>query len=375
MHLSFMMATSKEGQVHIMLYHRIIDNQDREAVRELELFVTNHFNSHFLQTPRWGEVKECWQWQGILVYRQAKLVGAMSVLVRKLSMGMSILYAPRGPVCDRKDGEILAELLTAAGELAQLRGALLLFLDPDEPDENDLFRQRLANAGFSERHSEGFGNIQAQYVMRLPLKGRSEEDVFEGFPAKTRYSIRTALRKGVQLRRFYGNEEIPEEVLDAFTQLNQVTGRRDKFIPRGKEYFRKILKTFGKDAVLYMACLQGRAIAGTIGMYTGGKAWYLYGASSNDRRETMPNYLLQWEMIRHAIGLGCVFYDLRGVPGTVSEDHPLHGLYRFKKRFTGSEPVKFTGLFMKAYRPMLARCFLLAWKLRGKLHKLRLAVR
>ena len=70
----------------------------------------------------------------------------------------------------------------------------------------------------------------------------------------------------------------------------------------------------------------------------------------------MPNYLLQWEMVRMAIERHCVFYDFRGVPGELTVDNPLYGLYRFKKGFGGTY-TKFTGLFVKRYRKLFARCF------------------
>ncbi len=63
------------------------------------------------------------------------------------------------------------------------------------------------------------------------------------------------------------------------------------------------------------------------------KTWYLYGASSNEHRNLMPNYLLQWEMIKMAIARHDDIYDFRGVVGNVEKTHPQYGLYRFKQGF------------------------------------------
>jgi lipid II:glycine glycyltransferase (peptidoglycan interpeptide bridge formation enzyme) len=50
----------------------------------------------------------------------------------------------------------------------------------------------------------------------------------------------------------------------------------------------------------------------------------------------MPNYLLQWEMIKWAKESGCTLYDFRGISGDLDPSNPLYGLYRFKKGFNGS---------------------------------------
>ena len=86
-------------------------------------------------------------------------------------------------------------------------------------------------------------------------------------------------------------------------------------------------------------------------MISGDKAWYLYGASSNRHRNLMPNYLIQWEMIRWAREQGCTLYDFRGVSGDLNEDNPLYGLYRFKKGF-GGEFTEFIGEWDQIYSPV-----------------------
>ena len=334
----------------------IITKENRAEVQKMETFVKHHEKSHFLQVPAWADVKEAWDWRGILAYEDGQIVGAMSVLIRLLPMGFSLMYAPRGPVCDRNDPYTMAGLLGAADDLAVTVNALEFLTDPDESDSNQNFRELMQAQGFREQENAGFDNVQAQHVFRLHLIGKTEDSVFADFCQKTRYNIRVAMRKGVQIRIYPGNEEIPEAERDAFNRLMQETGSRDHFIPRQKEYYRKVFDALGQEAVLFMAYLEEEPIAGTIGVYSGGKGWYLYGASSNSHRNVMPNYLLQWEMVKMALERHSVFYDFRGVPGELTEENPLYGLYRFKKGFGGTY-TKFVGLFARRYRPLVAGSF------------------
>lgn len=85
-------------------------------------------------------------------------------------------------------------------------------------------------------------------------------------------------------------------------------------------------------------------VSGAIYLYYGDKGWYLYGASHNILRDTMPNFLMQWSMIEDSIALGCSIYDFRGVSGDLNPENPLYGLYKFKKGFSGKF-VEFIGEF------------------------------
>ena len=337
----------------------IITKDNTQAVAEMERFAASHANAHFLQQPRWAQVKDHWQWRGILAYEEGVPVGVMSVLIRPLPLGFSLMYAPRGPVCDRSDPCVMAALLSGADAVAEEVKALELLLDPDEPDGNRSFREMMEAWDFGEREDPGFGNIQAQHVFRLFLRGHTEESLLAQLSQKTRYNLRLAQRKGVQIQAYPGNRRVPEDALEAFSCIMEQTGQRDHFIPRKRSYYKKVMEVMGEDAVLYLAVLDGEPIAGTIGLFTGGKSWYLYGASADAHRDAMPNYLLQWQMICTGLERGCVFYDLRGVPREMIEGDSLQGLYRFKKGFGGTF-CKFTGLFVRRYRPLFASCFELA---------------
>ena len=127
----------------------------------------------------------------------------------------------------------------------------------------------------------------------------------------------------------------------------------------------------GEHARLYLGFYEGRAISGAITTNFGGKACYVYGASDNECRNHMPNYLMQWEMIRWALETGCTVYDFQGVSGNLSpEGNHMYGLYRFKKGFNGQLD-ELAGEFDYVYRPLRAKMVDRAIALNDRLRHLR----
>ena len=57
-------------------------------------------------------------------------------------------------------------------------------------------------------------------------------------------------------------------------------------------------------------------------------------ASSNTHRNVMPNYLIQWTMIRWAKSKGCTLYDFRVSPVIRRKTIPVWS-FKFKKGFNG----------------------------------------
>lgn len=345
---------------------KIIEKEDIDAVSQMEWFVYNHVNGHFMQTASWSQVKTFWDWCGISIWKQGEIIGTMLVLIRRLPLGFSVMYAPRGPVCDRNDPTVWEELMEALQYIAKEKRALLLHLDPDEDDSNTQFRQLMYSLGFLEKADDGFGNIQPQYVFRLQLQGRTKDEIFRSFGTKTRYNIGLSLRKDIIVREYTGAEQIPAYIMRDFYTLMQTTGMRDRFYIRDITYFKGLMAALRENAQIYVAYYHDEPIAGAIEVFCGNKAWYLYGASANEYRNVMPNYLLQWVMIQRAKERGCGIYDFRGVPGAVSKEDPLYGLYRFKKGFSGTY-TKFTGLFTYSFRPLLCKLWNIGMKLRKRL--------
>ena len=318
------------------------DNHD-----EFEAFVKSHPKGHMLQTWEWSKQKSFWLFQGIVVRDESgEIKGAMSVLIRRIPLTpWTLMYAARGPVCDINDREMLACLLDGAKELAKKHRSYVLKLDPDVTFEETTFMAHMKDLGFVlAPKAPNFENIQPQYVMRLPIEGKTEEEVMAMFKPKTRYNIRVAIKKGVEVR-ICGKEAVSD-----FYRIMVETGARDQFMIRPAQYFADMLDNLGEDVRLYMAYYEGEAIAGTIASHVGDKVWYLYGASSNSHRNLMPNYLLQWEMIRWAIQTHCRIYDFRGISGDRIESNHLYGLYRFKSGFNAVF-TEFVGEYRYIFRP------------------------
>ena len=311
----------------------------QDTLQEYETFVQSHPKGNFAQSALWGKQKPAWIWKAVAVRDEnGKIKGSMAVMIRKMPLvGRTLMYACRGPVCDLDDRDTFAQLLEGARALAKEYKSYVIKLDPDVPSSNTEFADMLRSFGFqSKEGGKNFEAIQPRYVFRLNVEGKTEEEVLAGFHQKWRYNIRVAQKKGVEVR-ICGKEMVP-----AFADLMLTTGVRDGFVTRQPEYFAAMLDNLGEHCRLYMAFHEGQPIAGTLAIHYGDKVWYLYGASSNEHRNLMPNYLLQWTMIQWAIETGCRIYDFRGVSGDISEDNPLYGLYRFKKGF-GGEFTEFVG--------------------------------
>lgn len=336
---------------------QIITKQDAALCAEMESFVSGHPKGHYLQSTLWPAAKPDWGWRGVLSRREDGTVcGTLSILIRKLPAGYTMLYAPRGPVCDVNDASVLKELFDGAAEVGRQCRACLLRVDPDVTVQNETFKKHMDDMGFAcEGGNLSFAAIQPRFVFRLNVDGKTEEEVLAGFEQKTRYNVRLAIKKGVTTRAWSGDGEIPDEALTAFTALMEITGKRDKFLTRSKAYFANILRILGPHARLFLAYHpDGTPISGSLSVRYGNKAWYVYGASSNEHRNLMPNYLLQFEMMRWALEGGCSIYDLHGVSGYVSPDHPMYGVYRFKKGFNG-DFCEFFGQFTMVYKPLVAK--------------------
>lgn len=311
-----------------------------DKYEEFEEFNRKHSRGHFMQSAEWAALKNDWVREVIVSRKNGMEIRAgISVLIRKIPFTpYTLMYAPRGPVMDEGDKSAFNDIINGARKLAKKHNSVCLKIDPDIDKDCVPFNEIISQLKLKVKGGKNFETTQPKFVYRLNIAGKTEDEIIAGFTSKTRYNVRVAIKNNVQTKVV--NDD--PQAIAQFHQLMKVTGDRDGFICRSQSYFERLLKELGENARLYAAYYDGKMIAGTLAIRYADKVWYLYGASSNEERNKMPNYLLQWEMIRWAAESGVSVYDFRGVSGDMNENNPLYGLYRFKRGFNG-DLVEFVG--------------------------------
>ena len=281
-------------------------------------FLEKNDRCNFQQSLEWGNVKTSWKKEVILSEdADGNIVGSLCVWIRKIPIFGNIMYSARGPVCDIHNEEVIKDLVKGSDELAKKYNAFVLRVEPDVLKSDDVFRDIISRNKFKIKDdSKDFKDeIQPRFVFKLDIKDKTEDEIFEAFHQKTRYNIRLATKKGVEIK------EGTYDDLKTFHDIMVETGKRDDFLIRSLEYFQTMYKEMApKHMKLLLAYHDGEAIANK-----------------------------------------CDIYDFRGVSGVVDENHPQYGLYRFKKGFN-AEFTEFIGEVYIPYKPLTYKMYKISEK-------------
>ena len=318
----------------------------REATRSEigrwdELVIANPDGGHILQTRAWGEFKRAWGWRPSYWIAEAGGRDVAVLFLRRRVPGFGELwYAPKGPGVT--DAGALVEVLS---DREALSNAFLVKVEPEIEE---------ARANTSEWRAAGLRKAQSDVQMSRATiivdLDRDEEALLASFKPKTRYNIRLAGRRGVEVA--------PVEMTDAniatMYSLMAATRERAGFFLRSEKYFRGYweLQAASGQAQLFFASWQGQVLAGVFATFVGTHGWYKDGGSTKEHSELMAPHLLQWEVMRWLRARGVRTYDLVAVPpaSQLNESHPLFGLYRFKSGFS-EHITEFVGTWDLPLRP------------------------
>jgi peptidoglycan pentaglycine glycine transferase (the first glycine) len=317
---------------------------------EWSAFYLDHPEAHILQSSEWGELKSHFGWVPIRFMNEGS--GAQ-ILIRQLPFGLRMAYLPMGPL-----GSEWASLMSEIDHYCRQTGIAFLKIEPDTDGDSRNNMTRFPGSISSPQ------TIQPQRTIIIDLTG-PEETLLARMKQKTRYNIGLAGKKGVTIQ--------PWTDIAGFHRMMLTTGERDTFGVHSLDYYRKAYDLFHPGGVceLLAAFHEGDALAALMVFKTGKRAWYLYGASGNQKRQLMPTYLLQWEAMLWAKKLGCEYYDLWGVPDQDEEyleEHfnerqdGLWGVYRFKRGFGGTV-IRLAGTYDRVYQKLPYQIYQLYFRL------------
>ncbi len=303
--------------------------------------------SQILQSFEWGEVKSGSGWEPIRIRLNDSEV--ISILKKQLPfINRSFFYVPRGPLINFDDQNSRISFVDAVTSEAKKHNALFLRMYPEIKEDETEKINVLKKSGFVKAKKE----VQPRSTYILDLT-RSLDELLAGFESKFRYNIKVAEKNGVEVR-----EDNSENAVEEFYRIYQETRKRQTFIIHPISYYKKIfLEIINKKmGSIFIAYKGTQPIAGVFIFCFGNRAWYMYGASSNEFRNIMPNNLIHWNVIKWAKEKGFKEYDLWGIPSNPHEGHPLWGVYRFKKGFN-AELVKFIGSYDYPFNKLLYKVF------------------
>lgn len=337
---------------------------------EYQGFLSRHGRASFLQYPSWGNVKDLWRSERVgWHYPGGEIEGAGLVLYRQFpGTRKYFAYLPEGPVADWADPDIdrwltpLRNHLKASGAFAvrigptpayrrwdaatakagtgpgrQISDVLATEVDP----VGAALADRLRTRGWKRCGGEDDGDAQPRHVFRVPLAGRTLDELWSGLNQEWRRNVRKATKAGVET--VVGTAaELPE-----FYRLLRITEERDGFrLGRSLAYYQQQYEVLNAEEPgrmrLYLGVHQGEILAAHTMIAAGSRVWYQTGASADHRREVRPSNALQWRMMCDAHALGADEYDMRGVPSTLDPDERSFGLLRWKLG-TGGQVVETLG--------------------------------
>lgn len=257
------------------------------------------------------------------------------------------LYVPKGPI-GISDEQLGSDYQTQENavqkfiEEAKKRKVKWIRVEPENESLLEILRKN-----FSGNIVKAPRDIQPRELLVMDIS-IPEETILSQMKPKTRYNIRLAEKRGVKV--FTTREPKYQE---AFLDLIEKTSDRKEIHSHPRVYYEKFFDVFPETLCeLFIAEYEGKVIAGNLCIFFQDRAIYLHGGSSDECRDVMAPYLLQWKQIVYAKQKGCIEYDLGGVHIQTIEknSNDWSGITRFK---TGFAPKTTSTIFPGTYDMIL----------------------
>jgi len=367
-----------------------------ENIKEKEYteFVINHPNSHFLKAYEWGEVAKI---RGFVPYyvgmkEKNKLIATALLLQKKIPLGYSYFYIPRGFAIDYNNYKLIEKFTKEIAKFVKKHKGIFFKIDPDiklhtidenaevikEEENNYELVNNFKKIGYKhQKLTKFFESTQPRFTFRVDL---TKENITKTYSKSVPRWIKIADKYKVEAK--IGTKENVKD----FVKLMKLTEKRQGFYSHEYSFYPKFYDIFHKKGyvdVLYATVNKeniinqieldlkdleknpneerlnklkqlkekyenyeegNQVVSSYFNVNYGNKSWYLYGANDMDYKDTYSNYKLFDFQIKHAQELGKEIFDEFGTVGDPKTTKSVAGLHEFKKKF-GGEYTEFIGEF------------------------------
>jgi len=267
-----------------------------------------------------------------LIENNSETVGYIQLIKYPLPFGKSYFYAPYGPVI--KKGAVSLELLsflkTELRSVASTNDTVFVRLD-FTPQINKDFVGKIFTASHLYTYHSAYFQPRNEWFLELD---KPEDEILDAMHEKTRYSVRLAIRRDVQVEIVTENFK---NYFNDFYALMKETAQRNKFSLHPKNYYEVVFDSLSgiNGSFLSVARYDQKVLAIDMIVVFGKTANYVFGGSSTESRNRVPTYLAQWRAICHAKKIGCMNYNFGGISVGDGTYKGWEGLTAFKKKFGG----------------------------------------
>lgn len=380
------------------------------SAAEHDAFIKASPLTNLLQSSDWAKIKDNWRHERIGFYKDNVLKSSVSVLIKPLPLGLTMLYIPRGIVLDYSDTDFLQFVLAELRKYGKSQHALFIKFDPAiaaQDSENLTATLQGLGVKWSGLTADMHETIQPRFNAVIHQADFSEETLSK----KTRQFLRKA-RNSAPIFEIGGTELVAD-----FAELMKKTETRKNVSLRNAAYYTKLLETYGDAAFINLVKMDfGQllaaakvnrdklmenltkakndkrlkaltseleiveknitaltetvdsrgaivAVAGTLTINFGGAAETLYAGTDTAFQKYYPSYLAWYEAINHAFETGAQTLNMGGLENALSASD---GLLKFKKHFN-PHIEEYVGEFDIPVNRLLFNLSELAYKIRKKM--------
>ena len=221
---------------------------------ELDAFVMSGEQNTLFQCSPWADIKSNWEHLYTAVKEDGVIVGAALVLIRRMPLGTTLFYIPRGPVMDYRNEELVRFYFSQLKKTAKKRKAIAIRFDPSVLSRKYAYKDRAEahvyeNTDIIEmlkklgaRHKGYTVRIEEATQPRFNAEMDVTPDYREHLEHRTTKCIRAAEHKGIEVY------EGPEYVHDLATAMHYTEVRKGVAL-RNEEYFRNMMEVYGDHAI------------------------------------------------------------------------------------------------------------------------------